>query len=673
VGSAYSGTSGSAYTTNNGDTWTPIDSGIRYNAVEFISPTIGWVGGLSIAPTELMYKWTGNLLVPPGIVRRVPAQYATIQSAINACSDRDTVLVAEGTYFENIKYRGKKIVVGSQFLLDGDTAHIARTIINGGMPTHPDSGSVVTFSGGEDSTSALVGFTITGGIGTLLNERGIVIRGGAGILSTSSALIRRNRIIENTLITTDPNIIGFGAGIFHLSSSSSPGLAIIADNLVANNSVMSVQQPAGGGITAWFAPARIVGNIISNNSLQSTNAAAIAPGVGIAYAGGPSIIRGNRIIANRASSPASDQNNFGGGIFVQQSPVVIEENTVANNSLTSSGTLSSLGGGICIFRNADTASTVLRRNIINGNSTTGGSASRGGGVYVLGTTTNVENNLIIKNRSTRGGGIAVIATVSTAASGSEEEQGFGVARFGIRSPAQHVASLLPSPQFINNTIAYNFASDGGGGFYASTANPIIMNSILWGDTATSEIFPVSSSVDVVYSNVQNGWTGEGNIDANPLFTDTLGRISSISPCNNAGVDSIQILTTLYRSPRTDLFGNPRPRPVGTSPDIGSHELQTSTAVESAGEIPNGFALLQNYPNPFNPTTEIQFSVAEKGRATLEVFNILGQKVATLFDDVAEAGQYYNVKFNAVNLASGMYLYKLQSGAKSEVKKLMVLK
>jgi hypothetical protein len=113
----------------------------------------------------------------------------------------------------------------------------------------------------------------------------------------------------------------------------------------------------------------------------------------------------------------------------------------------------------------------------------------------------------------------------------------------------------------------------------------------------------------------------------------------------------------------------------TSPTSGGMYkwIGTPTEVEHIVSVPSNFRLEQNYPNPFNPTTEIKFSVAEKGRATLEVFNILGQKVVTLCDDVAEAGQYYKVKFNAVNLASGMYLYKLQSGAKSEVKKLMLIR
>jgi hypothetical protein len=97
-------------------------------------------------------------------------------------------------------------------------------------------------------------------------------------------------------------------------------------------------------------------------------------------------------------------------------------------------------------------------------------------------------------------------------------------------------------------------------------------------------------------------------------------------------------------------------------------------VQEAGPAtPHGFTLGQNYPNPFNPSTEIKFSVETVGRTTLEVSNIIGQKVATLFDDVAEPGRYYKVRFGGANLASGVYLYRLRSGKRSELKKLLLLK
>jgi hypothetical protein len=89
--------------------------------------------------------------------------------------------------------------------------------------------------------------------------------------------------------------------------------------------------------------------------------------------------------------------------------------------------------------------------------------------------------------------------------------------------------------------------------------------------------------------------------------------------------------------------------------------------------PEGFDLAQNYPNPFNPSTAIQFQVEKTARVTLKVYDVLGQEVATLVDDVKPAGTY-TATFNASSLASGLYLYRLSSdGGFHESRKMLLLK
>ena len=88
--------------------------------------------------------------------------------------------------------------------------------------------------------------------------------------------------------------------------------------------------------------------------------------------------------------------------------------------------------------------------------------------------------------------------------------------------------------------------------------------------------------------------------------------------------------------------------------------------------PKEFKLEQNFPNPFNPTTTIQYQLPQDAKVTLKVYDILGSEVATLVNEEQEAG-YKEVKFNAINIASGMYVYRLQAGEYVSIKKMLMIK
>jgi hypothetical protein len=105
----------------------------------------------------------------------------------------------------------------------------------------------------------------------------------------------------------------------------------------------------------------------------------------------------------------------------------------------------------------------------------------------------------------------------------------------------------------------------------------------------------------------------------------------------------------------------------------SEPVQINSLMGVREVAPVVFTLMQNFPNPFNPETNIKFSVEALEHTTLEIYNMLGQKVATLFDDVAEPGYFYNVKFDGKNMSSGVYFYRLQSGKKTDLKKLLLLR
>jgi CHRD domain/Secretion system C-terminal sorting domain len=103
-------------------------------------------------------------------------------------------------------------------------------------------------------------------------------------------------------------------------------------------------------------------------------------------------------------------------------------------------------------------------------------------------------------------------------------------------------------------------------------------------------------------------------------------------------------------------------------------FEYSSIVEVAvGNIPAGFVLEQNYPNPFNPSTVIKFGFDKVTKASLKIYDELGNEVATLFSGPAEGGRIYELTFNASGLSSGVYYYQLSGDNKTEIKKMMLLK
>ncbi len=103
---------------------------------------------------------------------------------------------------------------------------------------------------------------------------------------------------------------------------------------------------------------------------------------------------------------------------------------------------------------------------------------------------------------------------------------------------------------------------------------------------------------------------------------------------------------------------------------GSFEY--SSAVEVEGFAPKEFSLKQNYPNPFNPSTKIGFTLPLESNVKITVYNLIGQKVTEIVNSKFSAGNH-SVDFNATELSSGIYLYKIEAGNFTSVKKMQVMK
>jgi hypothetical protein len=203
------------------------------------------------------------------IIHVPSAQYPTIQAGINAATSlRDTVLVAEGTYYEQINFSGKKpLIVASQFLMDGDTNHIRKTIIDGSQLINIDSSSVVYFVSGEDTTSILCGFTIQHGKGTYTPDNLDDMQGGGIWISEAGAKIIHNRITHNTLDDTQPvngnSTSGAGIGTPYAEGDF---WVVIANNTIDSNACITQYEYAWGGGIATSYNSRIVNNIIAYNT-----------------------------------------------------------------------------------------------------------------------------------------------------------------------------------------------------------------------------------------------------------------------------------------------------------------------------------------------------------------------------------------------------------------------
>jgi len=103
---------------------------------------------------------------------------------------------------------------------------------------------------------------------------------------------------------------------------------------------------------------------------------------------------------------------------------------------------------------------------------------------------------------------------------------------------------------------------------------------------------------------------------------------------------------------------------------GTYEY--SFIVEVDGLVPDEYLLEQNYPNPFNPSTSIKYQMPENGFVTIKVYDMLGNEVATLVNEVQEAGNH-SVEFDAATVSSGIYFYIMQAGNFTQTKKMTLLK
>jgi hypothetical protein len=335
----------------------------------------------------------------------VPAQAPTIQQGIDQALAGDTVLVAEGHYYEQISFKGKAITVSSQFIIDGDTSHITKTIIDASLHADPDSGSVVYFVNGETKNSILCGFTVTGGSGSVTNYQignfaDMTSYAGGGIRIWTGGTIEHNRIINNVInpgsIAGIPSI---GGGIEAIGRNNNDTI-VIRNNEISKNTVNTYW---GGGAGIYIIT---VGYILFENNIVTENICTSSYGFNIGGIGvegdGDIIISGNLVKKNISMHTGVSSYTGGGVIFIQNSSPQLYNNIIMENSVDKNG------GGINLYYDWGIPG-VLRPILIN-NTIINNTAVNGGGISIQSQSAgnNVPilfNNIVWGNTATMGNGI----------------------------------------------------------------------------------------------------------------------------------------------------------------------------------------------------------------------------------------------------------------------------
>ncbi|MFV1979527.1 MAG: alpha/beta hydrolase-fold protein [Rhodothermia bacterium] len=504
-----------------------------------------------------------------GQIIRVPADHPTIQAAIDSAVTGDTVLVSDGAYKENIRFRDKSITLASLFIINGDTSHISATVIDGSNPADPDSGSTVSFLSPGSNGSVLTGFTITGGTGTLVTLGSETIRAGGGVLCIKTdPRIENNRIVANEIKGGGEDAGGVGLAAF----GDFPGFNLVVRNNVISRNVIDVSGSALGGGVMLNMGGILTENLISENLVRSANGIAVGPGVfatSLTNAGVSASIVNNQITRNRNETLNPDVLGAGGGIVVEAMRVVVRGNRIAENVMAAAS--AGAGIGVMLVSLPEDGSSVLDNVIVNNrcetgfcvgggivaaditglhidhNRISGNEAGIGGGIALSETFAEVRRNLIDHNVAEGEGGGLWIDNVFIAVS-----KGDGSIRPLLRASARLRAlqsisyDLLEQSatakadgkrvELVNNTIVDNRAdgSLGGGGIFAAVASPSLQNSIVWGNEATDHA-QIRGAVSATYSIVESGLVGEGNLDDDPLFTDRdTYHLADSSPAVDAG-------------------------------------------------------------------------------------------------------------------------------------------
>ncbi len=417
---------------------------------------VGWQGDASGTEPVTLAMLTNKTVtaVFREVVRRVPAKYATIQTAIDASNEGDTIMVSPGTYQGAINFQGKKnLVLTSENPFDKTKTN--STILSGGSNTFcisvKDNAENITFSGFkftnctgvlkiensqninlnsciiESNNAGLWGFISANNAKNLCIEKNSICQNyveGGGVFyfsNTSTGMLKDNIItanqakytglmifasVEMTLLnnTIDSNTLENGGAIY----ASENTVLNLEGNWISNNGGSAYAAVASFNSTLTLKENTIMGNYSSSrggglygststisliDNLFTDNIGDYSGGAIFVEKSSQLLLDNNSIVNNKATS-------YGGGIYALDSNLILTNNTIERNQVFGEGTNSVFGGAICA---SGTAELTLIKNKINFNLANGSSVS-GGAIYASGTAklTLIEN-VISNNKASPNG------------------------------------------------------------------------------------------------------------------------------------------------------------------------------------------------------------------------------------------------------------------------------
>ncbi|RJP76055.1 MAG: M28 family peptidase [Candidatus Zixiibacteriota bacterium] len=350
--------------------------------------------------------------------------------------------------------------------------------------------------------------------------------------------------------------------------------------------------------------------------------------------------------------------DHGGGIFCDDSSPALYSCTIAGCQANSGGGAYMTGASSPFFFQCR-----LEAN----------QATSGGAVYVAeNASVALEGCALVNNSATSGAAMTLWLSASALLRNTVLADNAAIGNAG------GVYCMNAALEMENCTVANNTAGTAGGVYLLGASNAAITGSILWGNLPTPFGSTAAPPPQITYSDVQGGWSGEGNRDVYPSFSAgplSPYLLSPASLCVDAGNPD-----PIYNDPEDPA--NPGlalwPARGAVRNDMGAfggHGSQSWVGVDPAAappELPAAHALHEAHPNPFNPVTAIGFRLPAPGSVSLRVYDIAGREIATLVQGRRDAGDY-RIVFDGTGLASGVYLVRMEAGDFVQTRKMVLLK